>query len=136
MNAFDYLFLGALIVEIFTAIAGWDWIVMSIHNAAHAAGGGPDVQVFMAGIAPWFIALDLLCGFLLWFFIAVLRFGFFRFVLALFVGIEIYSLIGESLYPETNFWFLLSWVISVSLKVAAVVFSFQGDAGAWLRHEV
>lgn len=32
MNKFDYLYLGAMIVDLFVVIAGWDWLVMSSNN--------------------------------------------------------------------------------------------------------
>ena len=76
MNAFDYLYISALIVEVFTAIAGWDWIAMWIHETVAAQGGGPDMQVFFAQFASWIIAFQLLCSFALWAFISVFRWGF------------------------------------------------------------
>ncbi|MEO1647235.1 MAG: hypothetical protein AAFR32_00275 [Pseudomonadota bacterium] len=136
MNFFDYLFLSALILEIFTVIAGWDWIAMEIHNAISAQGGGPDMQVFFSSLVPWIIGFELFCGFALWSFISVFRWGFFRLVLAAFVALEVLSILNEIVDPIGGLWFLASAMLSTGLKVAAVVFVFQQDAGAWIRQEV
>ncbi|MEL6541797.1 MAG: hypothetical protein AAFQ34_10380 [Pseudomonadota bacterium] len=136
MNAFDYLFLGALIVQVFTVIAGWDWIAMEIHELIAMQGGGPDMQVFFSSMVPYFIAFDLFCGFALWAFISVFRWAFFRFVLAAFVALEVISLVQEIVDPIGGLWFFASGVLSVGLKITAVVFVFQSEAGAWLRREV
>ncbi|MEM7701324.1 MAG: hypothetical protein AAF251_05250 [Pseudomonadota bacterium] len=135
MNAFDYLFMGALIVEIFTVIVGWDWIAMGIHEHVAAQGGGPDMQVFFSGLVPWFIAFDLLLAFALWAFISVFRWSFWRIILAVFVALEVVSLLQEIVDPIGEFWFLASALLSTGLRVAAVVFVFQGEAGAWLRQD-
>jgi len=135
INAFDYLFLSALIVEIFTVIAGWDWIAMGIHELIAAQGGGPDMQVFFAGIVPWIIGFELFCGFALWAFISVFRWSFWRFVLAVFVALEVVSLLQEIVDPIVGLWFLIAGLLSTGLKVASVVFVFQGEAGAWFRQD-
>jgi hypothetical protein len=125
-----------LIAELRTVIAGWDWIAKSIHEMVAAQGGGPDVQVFFAGLIPWIIAFQLLCSLALWAFISVFRWSFFRIVLAIFVLLEVYSLLLEIVDPTAGLWFFVSGVLSTGMKVAAVVFVFQAEAGAWIRREV
>lgn len=136
MNLFDYLYLSALILEISTMIAGWDYFVLDIHNQVHAAGGGPDMQVFFSSFAPWVVAMSYVPNILIWVFIAVFRWGPVRYILALFVAFEILSLIVEYVDPVFGVWLLISGCITTGLKVAATAVVFRSDASAWLRGEV
>ncbi|MEM6828384.1 MAG: hypothetical protein AAF553_10610 [Pseudomonadota bacterium] len=109
---------------------------MEIHDAVAAEGGGPDMQVFFSSLVPWIIGFQMLCSFALWAFISVFRWGFFRLVLAAFVALEVLSILIEIVDPVESLWFFASAMLSTGLKVAAVVFVFQQDAGAWIRQEV
>ncbi len=136
MNLFDYLYLSALILDIATVIAGWDYFVLDIHNQVHAAGGGPDVQVFYSSVAPWIVAATFIPGVLLWVFIALFRWSPVRYILAVFVGYEILSLIIG--FPDLPFpvWILVLGCIATGLKIAATIMVFRSDAVAWLKREV
>lgn len=136
MNMFDYLFLSAVILEIFTVIAGWDYIVLEIHSQVWTEGGGPEMQLFMSGVAPWLIAISFLASFALWAFIAVFRFNPFRYVLAAFVGLEVLWLILDYFDPAAYTGFLLAGMVTTGLKVAATVFVFRTESGEWIRGEV
>ncbi len=136
MNLFDYLFLSAVIIEIFTAIAGWDYIVLEIHNQVWSEGGGPEMQLFVSGLAPWLIGISFLASFALWAFIALLRLNPFRYVLAAFVGIEVVGLIMDYFDPAAYTAFLLAGILTTGLKVAATVFVFRAESGEWIRGEV
>lgn len=136
MNLFDYLFLSAVIVEIFTVIAAWDYFVMMIHTNVWLGGGGPQAQLFVSGLAPWLVGISFVFSFLLWAFISLFRWGVFRYVLAACVGQEIIGLCFDVMDPVMLGWFVLAGCISTGLKVAATVIVFRSDAGEWLRREV
>lgn len=136
MTRFDYLYLGSMILDLFVVIAGWDWIVMAIHDEVHLQGGGPDMEAFMSGLAPYFVAISFALGFLMWMLISVFRFQIFRWVLAILVGLDIVSFLLDFVFaPEVDIFYLADFV-SLALVVGAVYFVFQPDAGAWLREEV
>ena len=141
MNKFDYLFLGSLIVDLFTAIAGWDWIAMDVHNRVWQGGGGPDMQVAMAEMAKWAVAAGFAFNLCLWALISIFRVGFVRIVLALVVALNAVTLASElfagDASPTAYPWpLLLSGAVSVAMTVAAMYYSFREDSGAWLRREI
>jgi len=136
INLFDYLFLSAMIIEIFTAIAGWDYIVLEIHSQVWTEGGGPEMQLFMSSLAPWLVAISFLASFALWAFIGLLRLNPFRYILAAFVGFEVVGLIVNFFDPAAYTAFLVSGIVTTGLKVAATVFVFRTESGEWIRGEV
>lgn len=135
MTKFDYLYLGGLIVEVFLMIAGWDYFLADFAYQLHVQGGDPRYQQMMLDAAPWIYGFSLAIGLLCWVAISVWKFGFFRYVLALFVAVGFVSLVAESMQPNIDlFLFSLTW-LSMILTVASLFFVFRADAGAWLRGE-
>jgi hypothetical protein len=138
MNKFDYLFLGSLIVDLFFVIAGWDWLVMSVHNQVAMSGGGPDAQVAVAGYLPWFMAFGFAINLVVWTLISVTRIGFLRIILALFVALNTVTFASELLLgglDDIGLVMTLASGVSTLMTIAALYFVFQPDAGAWLRRE-
>ena len=136
VTVFDYLFLGSLIVDLFSTIAGWDYIVLSMHNQIAAQGGGPDAQVFVSDMLPYVFGLGLALNLGLWMLISLLRIGFFRWILAIFVALGCVSLIGNILAGGDWPFLQVMNVLSAGMTVVAVYFIFRPDAGAWLRREI
>ncbi|MBV7265515.1 hypothetical protein [Erythrobacter ani] len=135
MSKFDYLYLGALIVQLFVFIAGWDWLVMDIHNQVALGGGGPDAQVFVAGLLPTIVAITFAISLGIWMLISVARWGFVRYILALLVLLSALSLVAEVIEPTMNVYFFAAYAIILAMNIAALYFVFQPDAGAWIRRE-
>ncbi len=134
MNLFDYLFLSALILELFTVIAGWDYLAIVIESRVWIEAGVPETLV--SGIAPSLIAIGFILSFMLWAFISQFRLSPFRYILAICVAFEVWSVISGYLDPQASVWILVSDGFAAGLKIAATFMVFRSDADAWLRREV
>ena len=143
ITKFDYLYWASIILDIFVLIAGWDFFVLILHEQVHAAGGGPDLQLFTSELAPFIIGGALAFSVFIWMLISLGRIGFFRWVLA---GLILFDLSGLALTfagePTGTFadpymeYFLYADAFSSLLMAVSAFFLFRADATAWFRREV
>lgn len=136
LTTFDYVFLGSIIVDIFVIMAGWDWVLLEIHNETHLSGGGPDVQEFMGNFAPWAFAVGFGITFCLWALVSVVRVAFFRYILLILTFLEVASVLLEIVIAEGNFYFTLAAALTAGMRALSMIFLFNQESVMWIRREI
>ena len=136
MTKFDYLFLGALIFDLFIVIAGWDWILAMGREQLVRGGAEPEILEILPEYTATFMAIRFAALFAIWLSISIFRVGFMRYILALWMAHGIYSVVVELIDPIMNWLFRGASILVLLMSLAAVFFVFKPDAGAWLRREI
>ena len=131
MRKFDWLYLGSIAVGVLGFALTYGTLADSVRAELTASG--------MEGAAGGFLIGSMLVGVAinvaLWFLISVLRIGFVKWILLLFVAWGLLSFgisIASGQAPALN---LVIGAISSIMVVASVYFLFQPEATAWLAQK-
>lgn len=134
ITKFDYLFLGALILDLFVVIAGWDWILAAGHEQLIRGGAEPEMLEILPAYTVTFMTIRFAIMFGIWMSISLFRIGFIRYILALWMVYSIYSMITG--FQLLTLFFQLSGLIVLMMNLAALFFVFRPESNAWLRREI
>lgn len=131
IRKFDWLYLGSIAVGVLGFALTYGTLADSVSAELTASG--------MEGAAGGFLIGSMLVGVAinvaLWFLISVLRIGFVKWILLLFVAWGLLSFgisIASGQAPALN---LVIGAISSIMVVASVYFLFQPEATAWLAQK-
>lgn len=131
IKKFDMLYLGSIVVGLIGFAVNYGTIADQA-NAELAAAG---VEGMGSGVMIGGVLVSVAISLALWFLVSVVRIEFVKWILAVFAGWSVLSLlmgVGSELTSSLN---LVFGVIGTVLGIAAIWFLFLPDAKAWFAEK-